>query len=167
MDINFFKKEKIAAMKERNKDAINAYDLIVNKILMASIDKRAKGEEIVEADIVSILQKCEKELIEEQEGFKKAGREDSVKSLDVQIETVRKYLPKLMSAEEIKAEVLAAFPAQVTKSNGREDILMDFIRAKIRKKILNATGIKPVTFMHYYRMPEPAATRPDDAADKQ
>ncbi len=70
-------------------------------------------------------------------------------------------------AEEIKAEVLAAFPAQVTKSNGREDILMDFIRAKIRKKILNATGIKPVTFMHYYRMPEPAATRPDDAADKQ
>ena len=43
MDINFFKKEKIAAMKERNKDAINAYDLIVNKILMASIDKRAKG----------------------------------------------------------------------------------------------------------------------------
>ncbi|MCI7402177.1 MAG: GatB/YqeY domain-containing protein [Christensenella sp.] len=105
MDINFFKKEKIAAMKERNKDAINAYDLIVNKILMASIDKRAKGEEIVEADIVSILQKCEKELIEEQEGFKKAGREDSVKSLDVQIETVRKYLPKLMSAEEIKAEI--------------------------------------------------------------
>ena len=118
MDINFFKKEKIAAMKERNKDAINAYDLIVNKILMASIDKRAKGEEIVEADIVSILQKCEKELIEEQEGFKKAGREDSVKSLDVQIETVRKYLPKLMSVEEIKAgKVAIHFSEYRTKGN--------------------------------------------------
>ena len=44
MDINFFKKEKIQAMKDRNKDAINALDLIVNKILLASIDKRDKGE---------------------------------------------------------------------------------------------------------------------------
>ena len=105
MDINFFKKEKIAAMKERNKEAINAYDLIVNKILMASIDKRAKGEEIVEADIVSILQKCEKELIEEQEGFKKAGRDENVQALQVQIDTVKKYLPTLMSADEIKAEI--------------------------------------------------------------
>lgn len=106
MDINYFKKEKIIAMKERNKDAINAYDLIVNKILMASIDKRAKGEEVTEADIVSILQKCEKELIEEKEGFEKAGRADSVESLKVQIATVKKYLPTLMSEEEIKTEIL-------------------------------------------------------------
>ena len=105
MDINFFKKEKIQAMKERNKDAINALDLIVNKILLASIDKRAKGEEINDADVVSILQKCEKELIEEKEGFVKANRPDSVASLDVQIATVQKYLPKLMSKEEIAAEI--------------------------------------------------------------
>ena len=106
MDINFFKKEKIQAMKDRNKDAINALDLIVNKILLASIDKRAKGEEINDADVVSILQKCEKELIEEKEGFVKANRPDSVASLDVQIATVQKYLPKLMSEDEIKAEIL-------------------------------------------------------------
>ena len=105
MDINFFKKEKIQAMKERNKDAINALDLIVNKILLASIDKRAKGEEINDADVVSILQKCEKELIEEKEGLIKANRPDSVASLDVQIATVQKYLPKLMSEDEIKAEI--------------------------------------------------------------
>ena len=105
MDINFFKKEKIQAMKDRNKDAINALDLIVNKILLASIDKRAKGEEINDADVVSILQKCEKELIEEKEGFIKANRPDSVASLDVQIATVQKYLPKLMSEDEIKAEI--------------------------------------------------------------
>ncbi len=106
MDINFFKKEKIQAMKDRNKDAINALDLIVNKILLASIDKRAKGEEINDTDVVSILQKCEKELIEEKEGFIKANRPDSVASLDVQIATVQKYLPKLMSEDEIKAEIL-------------------------------------------------------------
>ncbi|MCR4874718.1 MAG: GatB/YqeY domain-containing protein [Clostridia bacterium] len=105
MDINFFKKEKIQAMKDRNKDAINALDLIVNKILLASIDKRAKGEEVTDADVVSILQKCEKELIEEKEGFVKANRPDNVASLDAQIATVQKYLPKLMSKDEIKAEI--------------------------------------------------------------
>lgn len=52
---------------------------------------------------------------------------------------------------EIKAEVLAALPAQVEKCRRREDLIIDFIRAKIRKKILNVTGIKPVTFMHFYR----------------
>jgi len=105
MDINFFKKEKIQAMKDRNKDAINALDLVVNKILLASIDKRAKGEEINDADIVSILQKCEKELVEEKEGFIKANRPDTVASLDNQIATVKKYLPQLMSEDEIKAEI--------------------------------------------------------------
>ena len=105
MDINFLKKEKIQAMKDRNKDAINALDLIVNKILLASIDKRAKGEEVTDADVVSILQKCEKELIEEKEGFVKANRPDNVASLDAQIATVQKYLPKLMSKDEIKAEI--------------------------------------------------------------
>ena len=105
MDIKFFKDEKIKEMKARNKDAVNALDLVVNKISLAIIDKRAKEEEINEADIVSILQKCEKELIEEKEGFIKANRPDSVASLDVQIATVRKYLPQLMSEEDIKAEI--------------------------------------------------------------
>lgn len=105
MDINFFKKEKIQAMKDRNKSAQTALDLVVNKILLATIDKRAKGEELNDADIVSILQKCEKELIEEKEGFAKAGRSENVALLEEQIATVKKYLPTLMSKEEIKAEI--------------------------------------------------------------
>jgi len=55
--------------------------------------------------------------------------------------------------EEIKPDIVASIPEQVVKSKGREDIISDFVRAKIRKKIFNATGIKPVTFMHFYRRP--------------
>ena len=39
---------------------------------------------------------------EEREGFIKAGREEVVLSLTNQIEVIKKYLPKLLSAEEIK-----------------------------------------------------------------
>ena len=105
MTLDDFKKEKIQAMKAKDSDAINALNLVINKIMLASIEKRSKGEELNDADIVSILQKAEKELIEEKEGFVKAGRTETVAGLDNQIATVKKYLPTLMSKDEIKAIV--------------------------------------------------------------
>ena len=109
MDIDFFKKEKIAKMKEKNSDAVAALNVVINKIMLATIEKRAKNETLAEGDILSILQKTEKELLEEKSGYEKAGANyvDKVKSLDVQIATVKSYLPSLMSKEEIKEVILS------------------------------------------------------------
>ena len=71
--------------------------------MLAGIEKKAAGEEMTDADVTKILQKTVNELIEEREGFVKAGRAETVASLDHQIETVKKYLPALLSEEEIKA----------------------------------------------------------------
>ena len=72
-------------------------------------------------------------------------------------------------AAEIKAKVIESLPAQIVKSNYREDIISDYIRAKIRKAIYNQTGIKPVTFMHFFRRRDDEANPdfPDEAEDKQ
>ncbi len=105
MDINFFKKAKMQAMKDKNRDAMSAYDVVISKIMLATIDARAKGNELTESDVVVILQKVEKELQEERLGYVKANRPESVASLDRQIETVAQYLPKMMSDDEIKAEI--------------------------------------------------------------
>ena len=109
MNIDFFKKEKVAKMKEKDKDAVSALNVVINKIMLSSIEKRAKGEEMTEGDILSILQKTEKELIEEKSGYEKAGANyaDNVKSLENQIATVKSYLPKMMSKEEIKEVILS------------------------------------------------------------
>ena len=109
MNIDFFKKEKVAKMKEKDKDAVSALNVVINKIMLASIEKRAKGEELSEGDVLSLLQKTEKELLEEKAGFEKAGAgyADKVQSLENQIATVKSYLPQLMSKEEIKAVILA------------------------------------------------------------
>lgn len=109
MDIDFFKKEKIVKMKEKNSDAVSALNVVINKIMLATIEKRAKNETLNEGDILSILQKTEKELLEEKSGYEKAGANyvDKVKSLEVQIATVKSYLPSLMSAEEIKVVILS------------------------------------------------------------
>ena len=103
MKIDDFKKVKIEAMKAHDKDAVAALNVVINKLMLAGIEKKAVGEEMTDADVTKILQKTVNELAEEREGFVKAGRAETVASLDRQLETVKKYLPKLLSAEEIKA----------------------------------------------------------------
>lgn len=103
MTLEFFKKQKVEAMKSHDKDAVSALNVIITKIMNLSIEKRAQGAEVTEADINDLLQKAEKELVEEREGFSKAGRDENVQSLTKQIEVIKKYLPKLLSKEEIVA----------------------------------------------------------------
>ncbi len=96
------KKEKVAYMKEKNKEAVNAMNALINKAMLLTIEKRKDGLDLTDADVDVLLQKTEKELIEEQVAYKNAGREETVQSLEVQLETIRKYLPKLLSDDEIK-----------------------------------------------------------------
>ena len=107
MNIDDFKKVKIEAMKAKDKDAVNALNSLINKLMLAGIEKKAVGETLSDEDVTRILQKTINELTEERAGFEKAGREENVKSLDRQIETVKKYLPKLLSEDEIKAIILS------------------------------------------------------------
>ncbi len=106
MTIEQFKKDKIEAMKAHDKDAISGLNTLINKLMLAKIEKRAKGEELTDADFVSILQKTEKELIEERDAFAAANRTDNVASLNNQIAAVSKYIPKMMSADEIRAIII-------------------------------------------------------------
>ena len=103
MQIEDFKKVKIDAMKAHDKDAVTALNAGINKLMLAGIEKKAAGETMGDEDVVRILQKTINELKEEREGFVKAGREETVLSLDNQIATVEKYLPKMLSEEEIAA----------------------------------------------------------------
>lgn len=103
MTLEQFKKAKIDAMKQKDKDRVSALNVIITKAMALTIEKRAVCQELLESDIDTLLQKAEKELSEEREGFIKAGREENVISLTNQIEVIKEFLPKLLSAEEIKA----------------------------------------------------------------
>lgn len=102
MNLENFKKEKIEAMKQKDKDKVSALNVIITKIMALTIERRASGLEVTDGDVDNLLQKAEKELTEEREGFIKAGREENIISLTNQIEVIKKYLPKLLTEEEIK-----------------------------------------------------------------
>ena len=106
MTMEELKKDKIAAMKAHETDAVTAYNALISRLMLMATDPN-HGKEISDADIVSAASKAEKELLEEQENVRKAGREETVAALDRQIATVRKYIPAMMSAEEIKAVILS------------------------------------------------------------
>ena len=68
------KKARIEAMKAKDKATLNVLSVVLNKIMLATIEKREKGETLTDADVVGILQKTVKELGDEREGFVKADR---------------------------------------------------------------------------------------------
>lgn len=75
--------------------------------------------------------------------------------LDLQISSIdileEEAFAKL--AEEIKADVARTLPTEIVKLNHRAPQIEEYIRAKIRKIVFKATDIKPVTFMHFYKIP--------------
>lgn len=102
MTLEQFKKEKVEAMKNHDKETVSALNVIITKIMSLTIEKRATNEVVSEADIDTLLKKAEKELIEEKEGFEKAGRTENVESLTKQIAVIKKYLPEMLSEDKIR-----------------------------------------------------------------
>lgn len=115
MNIDQFKKEKIEAMKAHDQIKVNALNAVISKLMLVTIEARAQGNELSDADVVKVLQKCEKELIEEREGFIKAGRTEKVEELTKNLEVITSYLPKMLSDEEIKS-IIAALDDKSTPS---------------------------------------------------
>ena len=103
------KKARIQAMKERNRSASDVLSVVMNKIMLAKIDKREKGQELTDADVIAILQKTEKELYDERDSFEKAGRTEKIAELDAQIAAVKAFIPAMMSEDEIK-EIIMSLP---------------------------------------------------------
>jgi len=105
MIIDEIKKDNVQAMKDKNVVARTIYGIVVNKFMLQNIEKRKTGGEMTDADMVAILQKTIKELEEEAENYKKAGNEEQANTILLQKEVIVKYLPQMMSEEEIKAEI--------------------------------------------------------------
>ena len=71
------------------------------------VEKKAKGEEMTDADTTQILLKLVKELEEEAENYKKVNNAVEVENVLKQKAVVERFLPKMLTKEEIKDIILA------------------------------------------------------------
>ena len=101
------KKANIQSMKDKDTVARSFYSVLLNKIKLREIDKKASGQALEEADILNILQKTLKELEEEKANYQKAGYAQQVEDITRQMEIAGKFMPQMMSEEEIKNVILS------------------------------------------------------------
>lgn len=106
MIIDEIKKSNIEALKNHDSVSKSIFSVVLNKIKLEEINKRASGTELVDADVVAILMKSIKELQEEKENYIKVNNAEMSEEISKQIEILNGFLPKLMSEEEIKEEIL-------------------------------------------------------------
>ncbi len=107
MIIDEIKKGNLQSIKDKDMVARNIYSVLLNKIMLENIKKREHNIELTDVDVIQILQKSIKELTEELENYKKVNNLTEIENVTKQISIVEKFLPKMMSKDEIKDIILS------------------------------------------------------------
>ncbi len=107
MLIDQLKKENILALKEKNDNKRAILSVVINKYMILGYEAKAKNKELNDADLIQVINKTLKELEEEKSNFLSLNRMDKVNDVDAQINTIKSYVPKMMSEEEIKEVILS------------------------------------------------------------
>lgn len=102
MIVEEINKANIEALKNKDAIAKTILSIVKNKFKLAEIEKRTKGEELVDTDCIQILQKTIKELDEEKENYVKVNNNAEAENIENQKQVLVKFLPQMMSKEEIK-----------------------------------------------------------------
>ena len=120
-----------AAMLARDKEKLAALRDIKSKLLL---EATSGSGEVSEADAMKIVMKLHKQRMETYDLYMKEGREDLAKDEKDQAEVIGAYLPKMLSAEEVKAEVESAIAS--TGASGPQDMgkVMGILSSKLAGK---------------------------------
>ena len=102
MIIEEIKKQNMLALKNKDMVARAVYSVLINKYMLAEIEKRTLNEKMEDADTVKIIQKLIKELTEEAENYKKVNNTLEYEKILTQKALLEAYLPKMLTEEEIK-----------------------------------------------------------------
>lgn len=103
MIIDEIKKENIEALKARDSVKRAVLSVLISRYKLLEIELKEKGQTISDNDLTRLISKVLKELDEEKEGYQKVNNLEQVASIEKQIETIKKYLPKMLTEEEINS----------------------------------------------------------------
>ena len=105
MLIDQLKKDNLVALKEKDTTKRAILSVVISNYNLFAIEQKAKGLEAKDEDTIRLIQKAIKELDDELEGFKAVGNNEKISQIETQRKTLSSYLPKMLSEEEIRAEI--------------------------------------------------------------
>lgn len=104
-------KEKILidlknAMKNQNKDLLNVVRMVKGAIQLEEISKK---RELTDEEVVAVISKQIKTRKETISDLEKSGRTELIKQTEKEISILEKYMPAMMSEEEINKVIAEVF----------------------------------------------------------
>lgn len=105
MLIDELQKANIVALKEHDKSARAVLSVVISRYKLQGIEMKSAGKEINDQDMIKIITKVLKELDEEKLGYLKVNNLEEVESVNKQQDIIKKYLPKMLSEDEIRLEI--------------------------------------------------------------
>lgn len=128
MIIDEIKKDNMQAMKDKNANARAVYSVVMNKYMLMNINLKTQGKDMTDVEMIAIIQKTIKELGEEAENYLKVGKKDEYDNIMGQREMLNKYLPKMMSEQEI-VDIIA------TLDDNSMPFVMKYFKANYEGKV--------------------------------
>ncbi len=119
------------AMRAKDSAALSTIRLINAAVKQFEIDERTEADDV---KVIAILTKMVKQRKDSAQIYADAGRQDLADKENSEIDILNRYLPTMMSAEAIQAEVAAAIAA--TGAAGMSDMgkVMGVLKAKLAGK---------------------------------
>ena len=112
--VDKIQKDMYKAMKEKEKERINALRNIIGKLKYRYIDK---GDKLTEQEEIKVIQSLAKQRRESIEMYKQGGRNDLVQIEMKELSIIEEYLPQAMSEEEVRRLV-----RETVKETGAESM---------------------------------------------
>lgn len=126
------------AMRDKDKFKLTVIRIIRSAIKNVEIDQR---KELTDDEVLTILNREVKQRRDSLQDFEKAGRDDLVEKINLELAIISEYLPQQLSEEEIKSivqqtiqEVGASTKAEIGKVMGA---LMPKVKGRADGKIVN------------------------------
>ena len=97
--VDEIQKDMYKAMKEKEKERINALRNIIGKLKYKYIDK---GDKLTEQEEIKVIQSLAKQRRESIKMYKQGGRNDLVETETKELSIIEEYLPQAMCEEEVR-----------------------------------------------------------------
>ena len=119
------------AMRAKDQVSLSTIRLINAAIKQFEVDERTEADD---AKVISILTKMVKQRKDSSKIYTEAGRQDLADKENAEIEILNRYLPQMMSAEEIKTVVEAVIAE--TGASGMADMgkVMGVLKTRLAGK---------------------------------
>ncbi len=128
----------VTAMKEKNKDILNTLRMVKASIQLEEINKK---RELNDEEMLAVLTKQIKTRKDSIEEFKKGNRQDLIEQVEKEIKILEKYMPELMSEEEINRVIDDVFnKVNPTSSNDTGKVMgtiMPLVKGKADLGLVN------------------------------